>query len=203
MVKVKMSLDKLTRPQKIESTRFWVLQITGNPNFPTPSPTAATLATGANQLEAATLAAKGGGPDDWAAMRLKEEALNLLLRQFAGYVEITANANPAAAEAIILSAGLQVRSSSTRKVKPFSVKPTGNPGEVMLYLSGVSGGTVEFQISTDISSEANWKTFNVGTRRRITKGDLSYNTRYYFRARAVTSKGHTEWSEVCIVYLPA
>jgi len=56
------------------------------------------MATGANQLEAAALVAKGGGPDDTAAMRLKEEALDLLLRQFAGYVENTANATPAAAE---------------------------------------------------------------------------------------------------------
>lgn len=193
----------MTRQVKLESTRFWITQLTGNANFPSPVPTAATMATGANQLEAAMLVAKGGGPDDTAVMRLKEEALDLLLRQFVAYVENTANANPNAAEAIILSAGLQVRKRYTRNVPEFGAVLTGKPGEIRVQHKAVSYGTFEFQISTDITKEENWVTFYAGTRGRVIKGDLAINTRYYFRVRVTSRDGRSDWSEVRSVYLPA
>lgn len=196
----------MTRPQKIEATRFWVSQITGNANFPTPSPTAASMATGANQLEAAMTVARGGGPDDTSAMRLKEEALNTLLRQFAAYVENTANANPstsaAAAEAIILSAGLQVKRGYTRTVRDFDTMLTGKPGEIRVQFKAVPGATYEVQISTDISKEVNWSTIYAGSHARVTKGDLPSDTRYYVRGRVTSRNGRSEWSEVLSIYLP-
>ena len=193
----------MTRQQKLESMRFWISQITGNANFPSPLPTAATMAAGANQLEAAALVAKGGGPDDTAAMRLKEEAANLLMRQFAAYVENTANATPASAEAIILSAGLQVRKGYSRTKRVVDAMLTGKSGEIRVQHEAVRGATYEVQISTDISKEENWSTFYAGTRSRVTKGGLTPNTRYYFRVRVTSRDGRSDWSEVRSVYLPA
>lgn len=201
MVRVKMNLSKMNGAQKVEFTRFCTVQMTGNANFVTPQPTGATMASGANKLEAAILAAKGGGPKDTATMRLREEELNGLLRQLVSYVETTANANPTAAEAIILSAGMQVRGKYSRSVPNFIAAATGNPGEIRVQSKAVDRATYEFQISIDISKEENWSTFNFGTRSRVYARDLSPNQHYYFRVRVTSSNGRSEWSEVRSVYL--
>lgn len=189
--------------QKVESSRFWMQQIMGNANFTSPQPTGAMIAAAANQLEAAILAARGGGPEDTATRRLREEELDNLLRQFRAYVESTANANPTEAEAIILSAGLQVRNKSVREVRDVEAMLTGNPGEIRVQHRGVIRATFEFQISTDISKEENWSTFYCGTRGRVTTNNLTPKVLYYFRVRVTSRNGRSAWSEVVSVYLPA
>jgi hypothetical protein len=196
-------MGKLPVPGKLTRGRECIMQTTGNPNFPTPIPTMATLATLVNQAEAAYLQAKAGGPDDTAMMRVKVAALELAMKQFVGYVEAIANQNPATADAVIRSAGLFVKTRTTRQTSGFSVFPTGNPGEAKVVYKGVSRGSIEVQMSTDITSDANWRTIYMGTRGRIVRGELAVNTRYYFRARMITKNGPSEWSEVRIIYLPA
>ena len=201
MVIVKMGLARLSKPAKVVFTRSLVTQATGNPNFVSPTPTLTAMASGANVFEAAMLAARSGGPDERAVARAKEELLDSLLRQFFSYVQLTANANPAAAEAIVLSAGLQVKSKGVRNVPTFYVKLTGNPGEVEAFQKGTGHCTFEFQICTDLTNEANWVTFEVGTRGRVVKGGLAPNTRYYFRARVIDKNGRSGWSDVRSVFV--
>jgi hypothetical protein len=201
MVLIKMGLAKMSPPKKLEFIRFCVTSLTGNPNFVSPIPTAATMATTANNAEAALMAAKGGGADDKANLRVKLAALDLVMRQFASYVDTIANANPTTAEAVILSAGLQVKSKGTRTVREFDIFLTGRPGEVEIRHKSVKRGVIEFQICTDLTNEANWFTFETGTRGRILKRDLLVNTRYYFRARTIDKNGRSAWSEVRSVFI--
>lgn len=196
-----MGIAKMSPTKKVEFVRFCVTSVTGNPNFVSPLPTAATMATTANNTEAALMAAKGGGADDKANLRVKLAALDLMMRQFAGYVDTIANANPATAEAVILSAGLQVKSKGTRTVREFDAFLTGRPGEVELRHKSVKNGVHEFQICTDITNELNWVTFETGTRGRVFKRDLLVNTRYYFRARVIDKNGRSAWSEVRSVFV--
>jgi len=76
---VKMGLSQMPIEKKIVKTRFIVASMTGNANFTTPSPTLAIITTNVNALEAASIAAKGGGKDDTANMRAKEAVLDLSL----------------------------------------------------------------------------------------------------------------------------
>ena len=196
-----MGMAKMSPTKKIEFVRFVITQVTGNPNFPSPSPTMATLATSANNAEAALLAAKAGGADDKANLRVKVDGMGLLMRQLVGYVETTANANPTTAEVVVLSAGLEVKRRSNPDIPVFYVMLTGNPGEVRIQHKAIRGAAYEIQICTDLTNEANWVDFEATTLSRIVKGGLTANTRYYFRARVITSTGPSAWSEVRSVFV--
>ncbi|MBI1769502.1 MAG: fibronectin type III domain-containing protein [Bacteroidetes bacterium] len=193
---VKMGLSQMPIEKKIVKTRFIVASMTGNANFGTPSPTLATITTNVNALEAASIAAKGGGKDDTANMRAKEAVLDLSLKLLGYYVEGIASANPANAEAIILSAGMDVRGKGGNFARGFEVSATGNIGEVRLQREGVSRGSYEYQMSIDISTDANWQRIYSGTRARIVMSGLVSGTRYYFRAAGIDKNGLSPWSSV-------
>src|ERR1035438_6197313 len=129
---VVLGLAGLTIPKKIERSRFIVTSMTGNETFTNPSPALATITANTNNLETAHLAAEGGGANDTANMHAMELVLDLSLKSLAAYVEGIANVNPMSAEAIILSAGMGVKSTGGRTAKDFAVTQTGNPGEVKL-----------------------------------------------------------------------
>jgi hypothetical protein len=142
-----------------------------------------------------------GGRDDKANLKLKIAALDLCLHQFATYVENVANANPATAETVVISAGLEVKSKVRHTVVAFDAFLTGNPGEVQVVHPGILRGVIEFQICTDITNGANWATFEISTRARVIKSGLTPNTRYYFRARTIGKNGPSAWSEVISVFV--
>jgi hypothetical protein len=200
---VVLGIGRRSVPAKVARLREVILQSTGNINLPSPIPTLATLTTLTNQAEAAYLKAKTGRPDDTANMRNKVAALELALKQFAGYVEAIANKDLATAETVILSAGFKVKGRKPRQVRTFDAKPTGIPGEVKVTHKAEPNAAYEFQISTDISNEANWRSFALTTKSRIVKGGLEPDTRYSFRGRVITKDGPGEWSEVRVVYLTA
>jgi hypothetical protein len=193
---VKMGLSQMPIEKKIVKTRYIVTSMTGNATFATPSPALAIITTNVNALEAASIAAKGGGKDDTANMRAKEVILDLSLKSLGAYVEGIANATPINAEAIILSAGMDLKSKGGNFVHDFEVEVTGNVGEIRLQQEGVSRGSYEYQMSIDISSDANWQRIYSGTHARIVKSGLASGTRYYFRAAAIDKNGMSPWSSV-------
>ena len=193
---VKMGLSHLPIEKKIVKTRFIVTSMTGNANFGTPTPTLATITTNVNALEAACVAAKGGGKDDTANMRAKEAVLDLSLKLLGYYVEGIASASPANAEAIILGAGMDVKGKGGNFGRGFEVSATGNVGEVRLQREGVSHGTYEYQMSIDSSNDVNWQRIYSGTRNRFVKSGLVSGTRYYFRAAGIDKNGMSQWSSV-------
>lgn len=193
---VALKLSRLTVPQKIESARFIVLSMTGNANFPTPSPTLASITTLTNSLETAHIAALGGGTDDTANMHAKEVVLDLSLKLLASYVEGIANANSITAEAVILSAGMPVRKSPTHLAKDFDVIPTGNPGEVKISTKYKVNATFIWQMTTNASDENSWVQITQTTQSKIIKSGLVSGTRYYFRVAMVDRTGIQPWSNV-------
>jgi hypothetical protein len=193
---VALGISGLAIAKKIERARFIVTSMTGNVNFTTPTPTLASITTIVNALEAAQIAALGGRADDTASMYAKEVVLELSLKSLAAYVEGIANASPVNAEAIALSAGMNVKGKGGRSIKDFSVQVTCNPGEVKLQHRGVQHGTIEFQASIDISSESNWQRIYSGTRGNVVKGGLTSGTRYYFRSTVIDKNGLNPWSAV-------
>ena len=198
---VKLAWALLSIIQKIERSRSIGISMTGNPNFPSPNPTVATVTTATNQLEAAALKAKTGTKSDTTVMHDKEDALDLLIKQLAMYVEAIANQNPATAEAVIQSAGFEVRRQATRNVPLFGGWTTGNPGEIQLARKAEKRCTYEFQMCVDVVKEENYKTIHRGTQGHFLVTDLEPGRWYYFRVRVITKDGTGEWSEVIAVYL--
>ncbi len=197
-----MGLSRLPIPRKITKARYVVVSMTGNANFTTPNPPLATVTTNVDDLEAAKIAADGGGPDDTANMHAKEAVLDMSLKLLGAYVEDVANVNPLNAEAIILSAGMEVKGKGGNVIQDFDVRTTDNPGEVKLQRKGVDRGTYEFQMCMDPSVEANWQKIYQGTRGRIVKNGLTSATKYFFRAAAIDKNGPSAWSDVKSILVP-
>ena len=129
-------------------------------------------------------------------MRAKEVVLDLSLKVLGFYVEGIASASPANAEAIILSAGMDVRGRGSNFARGFEVSATGNVGEVRLQRESISRGSYEYQMSTDPGSETNWVRIYCGTRNRFVKSGLVSGTRYYFRSASIDKNGLSPWSSV-------
>ena len=87
--------------------------MTGNADFPTPPVTMAALATATTNFSNARVAAAQGGPADTAAKDASRDALVVLLRQLAAYVQATA-ANDLA---MLLSSGFEAVSTNRASVE--------------------------------------------------------------------------------------
>lgn len=97
----KSIFTELPVPSKIIYSRDRVIDMTGNPNFPSPSPTLAVVTTVTNDLETTQLAAEGGGPAQTAARDAAELIWDNTMRSLADYVDSIALGNTV----IITSAG--------------------------------------------------------------------------------------------------
>lgn len=183
-------------PHKIENDRFIVTSMTGNPNFSTPSPTLASITTAINALETAYLTAQGGGVDDTAMMHARQDALDALMKTLGYYVEGIANNNPLTAEAVVLSAGMAIKNSSTRQAREFSVDPGEHPGEVWLQTKYARNASFVWQMSTNPLNETDWNIIGVSTQSSFAKTGLTSATRYYFRVAVVDKNGQGPWSHV-------
>jgi hypothetical protein len=188
--------SRLSISEKIAKGRFIVTSMTANPNFITPVPGLESITANVNALETAAIAAAGGGTDETANMHARELTLDLSLKQLAAYVESIANASPLDAGAIILSAGMELKSPKTRIAKGFRVSVTGNPGEIKLATLFVNRATFIFQLCTNTGNENNWQTISQSTRATFVKKGLSSGTRYFFRVAVIDKHGMGTWSNV-------
>src|ERR1051325_1886645 len=147
-IKVSLGLSRMSVPEVIAFASEVVLKMTGNAFFTTPSPALVKITNGASALQTAFNNAQGGGTQQTAIMRQKREALETMLIAEGHYVEDVANdpVNAATgAEAIILSAGLAVKSFSPHQKRVFAVVRGEQPGTVILTAERAKRGFHEWQ----------------------------------------------------------
>jgi hypothetical protein len=190
-----LRLDQLPVANKIETVKTVVICMTGNPNFPTPSPALTIITSANNALETAYLAAQHGGKDTTANMHAKEEALNIQVKLLMAYVTSIAEANPASAEAIILSAGMQIKGKGGRTLVSFAVDALKEAGKIRIMIKFVARATFHFQMSTAPGDESSWQTIYEGTQAKFIKAGLTSGTRYFFRAAVIDKNGRSSWTE--------
>ncbi len=206
-MKVKLSLDGLTPPEKVLLANTVVTSMTGNPNFPTPNPPLATVTTKATALNTSI-----GGYDttkaasETALAQRNQDELGLdgALTQLAAYVENASGGDPTKIE----SAGMAVRAERT---------PPAIPGQVMslVLTEGDFPGTLdaawdpqrsskiyELQTSPDPMSEASWVAKGSSTRSRTTLEGLTGGTKMWVRVRAVGAAGPGPWSDPATKTVP-
>jgi hypothetical protein len=86
MAKARLNFRRLSVPEKIAKAKQIVTSLTGNPNFPNPSPPLATMTTGINDLEGAyttTQSAKQSVKSAVTDQSAKEDRLDQLMSQSA------------------------------------------------------------------------------------------------------------------------
>lgn len=195
-VTVVLRLAKKTIPQKIETGRLIVTSMTGNANFPSPHPTLPVVTTGINALETTHIAALNGGKDDTANMRITEAALNLALTSLGNYVESIANASPASAEAIVLSAGMDIKRMRAPLERGFRLERGEYEGQIKLRTNYQPNSTVSWAMTLTPADESSWQVIHSSTRSKHIVTGLNSGSRYYFRYSRVGSKGQEPWSNV-------
>ncbi|MGC3959011.1 MAG: fibronectin type III domain-containing protein [Verrucomicrobiota bacterium] len=206
MSTIKLGLDKMTVPDKIQFGRQVVSAMTDNPNFATPNPTLAVLTDGSDELEAAYNTAQTAR--QLAKLRTTtqdndEATWDGLITQIANYVQNIS----AGDKAIIESAGFSVRNA------PAPVGLPDAPTDVIVVPSEHAG-------SADISwdSDRGYRSFTVERAEdapvpvyqvigNTTKKFASFNSmvsgkKYWFRVASVGPAGQSAWSDPVPLFAP-
>lgn len=207
MAKIKLNLDRLSLAEKIAKARQIVKAITGNPNFPTPTPPLAALTTAINEAEAAAAEAQQArqtAKEKTSHQGQKEEALVKLVTQLAAYVESVAGD-----EKTILSAGMDTRekavAATDTTTEPHGLSASGgdHDGEIDLSWDKVSGAkSYVIEKSSDPPTTTSWTHAGVSTRSSFTVTGLSSGSRYWFRVAAVNANGQSGWSDPAMKIAP-
>jgi hypothetical protein len=178
-----------------------VQKLTGNPHFPTPTPTVAALAAAVSDLHDAETAALSRTKGAVTVRNDKRTVLVGLLQQYRGYVQGVADATPENAAAIIESAGLSVRKVVTRSKRAFAAVQGAASGEA--HVTAVTAGAraaYDWQYSVD--GGKTWVDVPSTTRGQTTIVGLPVGTTAQFRYRTVTPKGgQGDWSAVASLFV--
>ena len=170
-------------------------KMTGNPNFPTPTPTVAAILAAVNDLHAAETNALSRTRGAAAVRDGKRATLVALLEQLGAYVQTVADATPENGAAIIESSGLAVRKVTVRGKRQFTAKQGALSGSA--EVTAVSAGnrpSYPWQYSVD--GGKTWVAAPATTKGRTTIGGLPLGTSVQFRYLSVTPKGgQSDWSQ--------
>jgi hypothetical protein len=183
--KVNLGFVEKSDPALDAFTESLIAKITGNPSFPTPPVTAASLETELSDFTDALAAAADGGKEATAIKDAARASLIEALRKDAIYVQAHGNNDLAT----LLSSGYEVSSTSrTRSPLP---APTivrvdnGTSTNLLVSVTVVPNAKAyEAQISTD--GGTTWEHATISTRARpITVPGLTPGTTYLIQVRAV------------------
>jgi hypothetical protein len=179
-------------PRYLMGCRSVVTMMTNNQNFPAPMPPLSEVSTYLDTLEAreelARTRGKGMAQQRNIALRRAHTTMTLLR----AYAQSVANAEPGQAEAILLSAGMNIGKPRTRTKLPVEVRHGGAVGEVVLDARALPPPVqYRWQMSTD---QQTWTDLPETFRTKSVVKGLVPATVYSFRLRTVTNNGPSEWS---------
>lgn len=199
MAKVKLALQQLTVPQKVQFLRQVVTAMTGNANFATPSPTLVTITAKADDLETKfndAQAARLTAQQKTSLQDTSERDADAAVTQLASYVD-----NASAGDSTkIQSAGMEVRATpspvGTLPAPAGLVALIGDlDGEIDLDWDSVRGATsYVMQRSPDPPTATSWQSAGVTTKSKGSVTGLTSGTKYWFRVAAVGAAGQGAWS---------
>ena len=199
-------LDGLTVPAKIQYTRRLAAAITGNPNFPTPNPTAAALTAGADSLETAYNEAQAARLVSKTKTGVQDEQDALadqLVNQLASYVD---NASDGDAEKIA-SAGFAVRATPSPVGElpaptDLQVLPSEHAGSAEVSWQSVRGARAYVIERATEAPSLNWAVIGTSTRGKASLNTMASGSKYWFRVAAVGAAGQSAWSDPVPLFAP-
>ncbi len=190
-VKVALLLSKKTVAQLIADAKSYVDGISKNAaTFPAPSPASATMNALITKLQIDETAAMARTKGAVAVRNASKKALELGMTDLASYVESIANADPANAEAIVKLANMVLRKHTVAVKNNFTMVQGKNAGELVMTCKSEKGRvTFNFEISTDNTNPALWKSVQNKSIAKVTVTGLTSGTRYYGRVLRTDKTG--------------
>lgn len=167
--------------------------MTGNTNYPTPSPTLAVITTSVNAFETSVHDALDGGKIAIATRNAARNELLSLLRQLAAYVTGTCSADVLT----LIGSGFDaIKTPSPVGVLPapqnLRLDYTGMSGELLLKFDRVNNAA-NYSVQTAENPSGPWEDQDLSTSARVTIGGLTPGKVYWARACANRSQGASEW----------
>lgn len=195
---VRRPLVSLGLPTKVGLLISYALNVvqkmTGNPAFPTPSPSLAAISAAVSDLQIAEAAALNRAKGAAAARNAKRAVLVALLQQLRGYVQDVADASPEQAAVIIPASGLAVRRTPTHGPRAFTATQGALSGQAKLTaVTAAHRASYDWEYSVD--GGKTWITAPSTLQAKTTIGGLAAGTNTQFRYRAVTKVGEGDWSQ--------
>jgi hypothetical protein len=172
--------------------------MTGNTNFPTPTPTLAVLTTAWQDFDTALAAAKNRDRQKVIIKNECRKGLEGLLNQLFDYVNLTGGTDIE----MLTSSGFPLAKERTPvgdmpKPENFRALEGKGSGEIKMRVNKVHGAdSYVYQYIVSPSPETdNWVTINDPASRIMVTG-LVPGTQYKFRVAAVGAKGQGPWCDV-------
>lgn len=177
----------------IAFTRNVITLMTGNPDYPTPSPKLEVITTSVSAFEVAVQEAFDGGKIAIATRNATRVELLVLLRELAAYV----TGNCTADVVKLLSSGFNaIKTPSPVGVLPppqnLRLEYTGMSGELLLRFRRVTNAS-NYSVQTALNPEGPWEDRDISTASRVRITGLTPGKVYWARACANGSQGPSEW----------
>jgi len=207
MAKPRLNLDQLTCEQKLTLYNEIKTKLTGNANFPTPTPTVAAytaLIATATTKHAEWTDAQQLGKTKTVERADAFAASDAATTQLAGFVEAASGGDAAKIE----SAGMSVRAPKTPPAVPAQVLDlaltAGDfPGTLDVAFDPQAGAkSYEVQTSPDPMTETSWVFKMSLAKSSGTIPGLTSGSKVWVRARAVGAKGAGPWSDPAVKVVP-
>lgn len=205
---ITLDLKNLTGPDKIQFLRDIVTQMTGNANYPTPSPALATITAKANALEAALGAqaiAQQAAKSATTSLETAEKAADTAVNSLSNYVWETSGGD----EAKIQSAGMSLRAPKTPTTslpapQNLSVTVGDSDGELDGSWDRVNKAkNYEVQVSDDPPTSSTWRAGDIVSASKVTLTGLTSGAKQWLRVRALGPKGiKSPWSDPAVKRVP-
>ncbi len=184
--------DLVAKSIQVESS------MNSNPLFATPTPTLADVTAAREELEIRITAAAMGDRSAIALRKDQEKVLKTLLQKLASYVQIASNS-----ESDILTSGFDVRRKGEAighlsRPAALDAKRTDAEGVVQLSWKPVNGSQhyiVEMTTSDPMTGSASWAHLAYTGKSNQEVTNLTPGTVYWFRVRALGSKGQSPFSD--------
>jgi hypothetical protein len=197
-IQVVLFLKKRSVSQLITDAKSYTDGITKNPTiFPNPVPSLASVNTLSTNLHTAEIAAANRAKDAVKVRNAAKKTLELALVKLASYVQGIANADPDNALAIVALANMIVKKHNKAVKNDFTMVQGKNKGELLMTAKSEKGRvTFNFELSTDTSNPANWKSVQNTSLAKALIGGLAIGTRYYGRVSRTDRKGTNQIGQV-------
>jgi hypothetical protein len=191
--RVSRTFARLSVSLLITFLRNVITQLTGNPAFPTPTPTLAVMSTSVDDLDAKNQAAINRGRLEVAARRAAKITTLAQARQLGNYVEARCNGSLET----LLSSGFEAVRAPSPSIVP------GVPGNARLTYNGTSGEMIlrftgdsnvkNFSVQHAESVMGPWIDHALSTSTRVKITDLTPGKMYWGRVRANGTAGSSDW----------
>jgi hypothetical protein len=178
----------------VEQSQLIVTTMAGSPTFTSLSALLATTQADITALNTSQLGALNRGKGAAKARNLRAKSLLKDMGHLRNGVQLIADSTPGQEEAIILAAGMAVKRVTPRQPRVFTALPGAVSGSALLQAPRVAARkSVYWEWSVD---QKTWTDAPQTLKAVTTISSLTPGTMYYFRFRALTKDGLTDWSQI-------